>query len=164
MRHAYIEPSAWVKRYYREVGTDLTNALFAELLGPRPSRLLCSRVGMTEVVSVLNRHRNAGRVTQSLFNTAYAQFEADSRMVRLLSVRNHQIDASIRLLLAHNLNATDALHLQVALEVQSRLHKQGDTFLVFAADQRLLRAAQAEGLTIFNPETGTQAQLEALLS
>ncbi len=28
MRHAYIEPSAWVKRYYREAGTDLTNYLF----------------------------------------------------------------------------------------------------------------------------------------
>src|SRR5712692_9708646 len=132
MRQTYIDLSAWVKRYYHEAGTELTNTLFAELLKPRPSRLFCSRAGLTEVVSVLNRHRNAGRVTQSLFNTAYAQFEADSRMVRLLSVRKHQIDASIRLLLAHNLNATDALHLQVALEVQSRLHKQGDPFLVFA--------------------------------
>src|SRR5713226_4750878 len=103
MRHAYIEPSAWVKRYYREAGTELTNYLFAELLGSRLSRLLCSRAGMTEVVSVLNRHRNAGRVTQSLFNTAYAHFEAESRRVRLPSVRNYQLDASIRLLLAHNL-------------------------------------------------------------
>jgi predicted nucleic acid-binding protein len=164
MRHAYIDPSAWVKRYYHEAGTELTNSLFDKLLGPRPSRLLCSRVGMTEVVSVLNRHRNAGRVTQSLFNMAYIYFEADSRRIRLLSVRNHQIDASVRLLLTHNLNATDALHLQVALEVQSRLSKQGDTLLIFAADQRLLRAAQAEGLTIFNPETGTETQLETLLS
>src|SRR5262249_9339725 len=120
MRQAYLDPSAWVKRYYHEVGTALTNTLFAELLTPRPSRLFWSGVGLTEVVSVLNRHRNAGRVTQSLFNMAYAQFEADSRTIRLLSVRNHQLDASIRLLLTHNLNATDALHLQVALEVQSR--------------------------------------------
>ena len=164
MRHAYIEPSAWVERYYREAGTDLTNDLFDRLLRPRPSRLLCSRAGMTEVVSVLNRHRNAGRVTPAIFNLAYVYFEADSRMVRLLAVRNTQSDASIRLLLAHNLNATDALHLQAALEVQSRLHTQGNTLLVFAADQRLLRAAQAEGLTTFNPETGTHAQLEELLS
>ena len=35
---------------------------------------------------------------------------------------------------------------------------------IVVADQRLLRAAQAEGLTIFNPETGTRAQLEELLS
>ena len=89
MRHAYIEPSAWVKRYYREAGTELTNYLFAELLGPPLSRVLCSRAGMTEVVSVLNRHRNAGRFTQSLFNTAYVHFEAESRRIQLLSVRNY---------------------------------------------------------------------------
>jgi hypothetical protein len=57
----------------------------------------------------------------------------------------------------HNLNATYALHLQVALEVHSRLHRQGYTLLFFAADRRLLRAAQAEGLAIFNPEVGTSA-------
>jgi hypothetical protein len=31
-------------------------------------------MGMLEVVAVLHRHRNAGRVTQSLFNTTYAHF------------------------------------------------------------------------------------------
>ena len=85
MRHASIEPSAWVKRYYREAGTDLTNDLFDRLLRPRPSRLLCSRAGVTEVVSLLNRHRNAGRVTPAVFNSAYVYFEADSRVVRLPS-------------------------------------------------------------------------------
>ena len=157
MRYAYIEPSAWVKRYYRETGTDLTNHLFDTLLRSRPSRLLYSRVGVPEVVSVLNRHRNAGRVTPSIFNMAYTHFEEETRRVRLFSVRNAQIDASIRLLLVHNVNATDALHLRVALEVHSQLHRQGDTLLLFAADQRLLRAAQTEGLTIFNPETGSRA-------
>lgn len=109
MHYAYIDPSAWVKRYYREMGTELTNALFDTLLRLRPARLLCSRIGMTEVIAVLNRHRNAGRVTQSLFNMAYAHFEAETRLVRLLAVHNHQIDASVRLLLIHRLNATDAL-------------------------------------------------------
>ena len=164
MRYAYIDPSAWVKRYYRETGTELTNILFDTLLRSRPARLLCSRIGMTEVVAVLNRHRNTGRVTQALFNMAYAYFEAETRLVRLLAVRNHQIDASVRLLLAHHLNATDALHLQVALEVHSQLYRQGDTLVLFAADHRLLRAAQAEGLAIFNPETGSRVQLEALWS
>ena len=93
MRYAYIEPSAWVKRYYGETGTDLTNHLFNTLLRSRPSRLLCSRVGVPEVVSVLNRHRNAGRVIASIFNIAYTHFEEETRRVRLFSVRNAQIDA-----------------------------------------------------------------------
>ena len=164
MRYVYMDPSAWVKRYYHETGTALTNQLFDTLLSSRPSRLLCSRMGMPEVVAVLHRHRNAGRVTQSLFNTAYAYFEEETRHVRLFPVRNHQADASIRHLLVHNLNATDTLHLQVALKVHSRLQRQGEVLLFFAADRRLLRAAQAEGLAIFNPEVGTSAQLESLLS
>ena len=164
MQYAYIDPSAWVKRYYHEAGTDLTNYLFNTLLRSRPARLLCSRVGVPELVSVLNRHRNAGRVTPSLFNMAYVHFEAETRWVRLFSVRNYQIDASIRLLLMHNLNATDALHLRVALEAHSQLHRQGDALFLFAADHRLLRAAQTEGLAIFNPEAGSRTQLEVLLS
>ena len=83
--------------------------------------------------------------------------------MRWLAVRNHQIDASLRLLLAHNLNSTDALHLRVALQIQEQLYKQGDSLLFFSADQRLLRAASNEGLATFNPEMGTQAQLEIYL-
>jgi predicted nucleic acid-binding protein len=160
----YLDPSAWVKRYYGETGTALTNQLFDTLLRSRPARLLCSRMGMPEVVAFLHCHRNAGRVTQALFNTAYAYFEEETRQVRLLPVRNHQMDASIRHLLVHNLNAIDALHLQVALAVHSRLQRQGEVLLFFAADWRLLRAAQAEGLAIFNPEVGTSAQIESQLS
>jgi hypothetical protein len=72
MQHVYIDPSAWVKRYYHETGTALTNQPLDRLLRSRPTRLLCSRMGILEVVAVLHRHRNAGRVAQSLFNAAYA--------------------------------------------------------------------------------------------
>lgn len=53
--------------------------------------------------------------------------------------------------------------MQVALELLAQLHSQGDSLVFFSADQRLLRAAQIEGLTVFNPETGAKAQLESLL-
>jgi hypothetical protein len=33
-----------------------------------------------------------------------------------------------------------------------------------ASDQRLLRAAAAEGLATFNPETQSQAELDALIA
>jgi predicted nucleic acid-binding protein len=119
---------------------------------------------MPEVISVLNRHRNAGRLSQSTFNAAYSYLAADSRLIKLLPVRNYQIDSSIRLLLKHNLNATDALHLQVALDLHARFQQEHHKVLLLCADQRLLRAAQSEGLTVLNPETDTLAQVEALLA
>ena len=41
--------------------------------------------------------------------------------------------------------------------------KVGDELVLVASDHRLLRAAQAEGLTTFNPETESQTELDALL-
>lgn len=161
--YAYIEPSAWTKRYFDEEGSGHINTIFGHLLTPRPSHLVCSRIGISEVISVLNRHRNAGNVTQSIFNVAYAHFERETRMIRLVAVTNYQLDMSIRLLLIHNLNATDALHLQVALDTHSTLRRAGHHFLFFSADKRLIQAAQKEGLATFNPETGTHEYLQKLL-
>jgi len=84
--------------------------------------------------------------------------------MRLLAASNRRIHSSERLLLAHNLRAADALHLQLALELHGQLYAVGDRLLFFGADHRLLRAAQDEGLTTFNPETGTEDQLAALLA
>ncbi len=163
MLYVYIEPSAWLKRYIVEVGRDVTNHLFAQLLRPQ-RQLYSSWAGYTEILSALNRRRNAGQISQSVFNVEQVNLETDCRAIRLMSVRNYSIRASGRLILAHNLNATDALHLQTALEIHSRLQPQGDRLLFFSADQRLLRAAQTEGLTIFNPETGTITHLDNLLT
>lgn len=161
--HAYIDPSAWVKRYFNEDGTELMNVIFDTLLKPRPSHLICSRIGIAEVVSVLNRRRNAGAVSQSVFNIAYSYFEEEARVIRLISVTNYMLDLSIRAILTHNLNATDALHLQVAIETSSRFRRQGEHLLFISSDKRLLKVSQNEGLSTFNPETGTKTHLEKLL-
>lgn len=164
MTSVYVDPRAWVKRYVEEDGSEHVEQLFNDLLVVQPPRLICSRCGVTEVVAALNRRQNVGGISRSEFAVAYMQLERDRRSIRLFTVRNYQVDGSARLILTHNLNATDALHLQVALETHSRLRLQGDRLLSLCADQRLLRAAQAEGLTPFNPETGTEAQLMALLT
>jgi predicted nucleic acid-binding protein len=153
-----------VKKYVEEDGSERVEQLFNDLLAVKPPRLMCSRCGVTEVMAALNRRQNAGKISRSVFAVAYMQLERDRRSMQLLTVRNYQIDGSARLILTHNLNSTDALHLQVALETHSRLRSQGDRLLFFCADHRLLRAAQAEGLTTFNPETGTEPQLVALLA
>jgi len=62
------------------------------------------------------------------------------------------------------MNATDVLPPVTALELHSELARGGHRLILFGADQRLLRAARAEGLETFNPEMGTDIQLAALLS
>ena len=72
-------------------------------------------------------------------------------------------DAAIRHVDAHSVNSTDAALLQSALEISATLRTAGDDILVVASDLRLLRAASAEGLATYNPETQASAALDALL-
>jgi predicted nucleic acid-binding protein len=160
----YVDPSAWSKRYVIEAGTPLLHQLFDALLGQRPPRLLCSRIGVGELAAVLQRRRNEGTFSASAYNTAYRRLLAESNRIGLHTVYNRYLDESLHYIQAHSVNATDALHLVTALELHSEIAREGHRLILFGADQRLLRAAQAEGLEIFNPETGTEAQLAALLS
>ncbi len=59
----------------------------------------------------------------------------------------------------YSLNSVDAMVLRSALDVAAERHNIGDVLVLVASDQRLLRAAQAEGLQIFNPEQDSQQTL-----
>ena len=50
----------------------------------------------------------------------------------------------------------DALVLHSALDTATKLRSTDDRLVLVASDQRLLRAARAEGLQIFNPEADSQ--------
>lgn len=54
--------------------------------------------------------------------------------------------------------------LRVCIDVCQHLRSGADDLALVASDQRLLRAAQAGGLVMFNPETQDQASLGALVS
>jgi hypothetical protein len=73
------------------------------------------------------------------------------------------VSAAIALIPAHSINATDAILLRSALDLAAQLRAAGDDLLLVASDQRLLRAAQAEGLATFNPETQSPADLDAVV-
>jgi hypothetical protein len=62
------------------------------------------------------------------------------------------------------INAHDAIVLQTALDLVAQWRTDGNTLVLVASDQRLLKAAQAEGLLTFDPETQREAELDALLA
>ena len=80
----------------------------------------------------------------------------DSATIRLIT-------SSFPLIVAHSVNSTYALVLKSALAIARRLRRAGDDLVLVACDQRLLRAAQAEGVLTFNTETQDQAALTALV-
>jgi len=160
--HFYWNAGALVKRYAPESGTPLVNLLFARV---PLSRMLCLNLAIGEVISVFVRRRNEGLITEAVFSQAMADFRVEvlDSAFRLVSLEDRLIFASHPLIVAHSLNATDALVLRSALDVRAALRQAGGDVVLIAADRRLLRAAEAEGLQIFNPETDSQTRLEALI-
>ena len=59
----------------------------------------------------------------------------------------------------HSLNSVDAMVLRSALDIATELRNTGNRLVLVASDQRLLRAAQTEGLLVFNPEVDSQQTL-----
>ena len=147
---AFWDASALIKRYLAETGSQTVNAIFA---APQKLEMVTTPSGYTETYAALLRKRNGGILNQSEFGTAVIALQNEvihTVDFGLISVSDEIIFASIEIIHRHNLNSTDAALLTVLLEFS---RSSGiSTCVLIASDQRLLRAAAAEGLATLNPE------------
>jgi len=160
---AYLDASALAKRYVPELGTAEINHVFARMPA---ERLVVFNVGTAEVVSLFVRKRNAGRLDAASFQQAMADFVAEIAAPlhpAKLAADNVTVFAAYALIDAHSINSTDAVLLQSALALAGELRLNGDDLIIVASDQRLLKAARAEGLVTFDPESQTQAEFDVLV-
>jgi hypothetical protein len=162
-RFFYLDASALAKRYVPETGSAQVDAILDTVPA---DRLHVLNVGAGEVVSILVRKRNAGNLSLSDFRQAIASFEAEivrAADINRVSVTNRLAVSSLPLIVAHSINSTDAVVLKSALAIARKLRASGDDLILVASDLRLLRAAGAEGLGTFDPETRDQAALARLV-
>lgn len=155
--------SALAKRYTPEPGDVLIDHLFDSVT---PERMFVFSLGVAEVVSILVRKRNDKRLSASTFAQAMADFSAEiihPANLHKVAADNTLVLAALPLIQTYSINATDAVILRSALGLATHLRTGGDDLVLVAADDRLLKAARAEGLLTFTPETQTQPDLDALL-
>ena len=163
MRYFLIDASALAKRYYVEPGSAVVDHLFASVA---QSHLSCLMLGAAEVVAALVRNRNGGRIGAATFATAVSKFGVE--VLNAAGFTKHPadnalIEKAIALLPRHPINSSDGVLLQTALDVAGQHRQQGDDLVLVASDQRLLKAAQAEGLVTFDPATQSQSDLDTLI-
>jgi predicted nucleic acid-binding protein len=159
----YWDASALAKRYAPEIGTPLVNHLFTYVT---PDRMLCLIVGVSEVISIFVRKKNARLITPEAFSQALVDFRTEIIEVdafKLISIEDTLVFASHPLIEKHALNATDALILRSTLNMATVLRPVGNDIVLMTSDHRLLRAAQVEGLQTFNPEIDVQTALDILI-
>lgn len=155
--YLYFDASALIKRYVAEPGRAVVNELFH--LVPF-ERLYLNYWTVTEMVSVLVRKRNRGDLTPHDMSVALDWLLTETTSMQEEPVDRDTARSSIEYILRHNVNATDALHLLVALSIDDSVD---DPLVMVSADSRLLRASKAEGLTILDPENSSPPAVRRLL-
>jgi predicted nucleic acid-binding protein len=163
MNSFFLDASALSKRYSLEVGAVLIDHLFNRVAR---DRLMCLMLGAAEVASVLVRRRNAGRLLPARFIQGMLNLSAEivnNPNFNALAADNDLIAAAVPLIEQHSINSTDAVVLRLSLDLAAQHRAAGDDLVLVTSDRRLLRAAQHERLVTFDPETQTQADLDALI-
>jgi len=163
MNSFFLDGSALAKRYVAEPGTPLLDSLLDNV---SPDRLMVLNIGFAEVVSILVRRKNVGRLSsttcaQALLHLGQEIIHAPT--LRKVEATNALVIQALTHIENHSINATDAILLHAALALAQHFRIHGDDLVLVASDLRLVRAAQAEGLGTFNPETQDQAALAALM-
>lgn len=163
MTSFFLDSSALVKRFMPETGSPSMDFLLENV---KEHQIYILNIGYTEVVSVLVRKKNAGLVSEPQFNNALVNLRKEiiESGKYVLPFDNSVTTDALALIVKHSVNSTDGILLQVALDIAQHLRIGGEKLALVSSDQRLLRAAQAEGLLTFNPETQALLVLATLVT
>ena len=136
-----------MKLYVREPGTERLLRLTARTNHHRFAVLALSQV---EMHSAIRRRQREGDIEASIADRLLSQFERhlESRFIR--QVMNDQvIDLATSLVSRNALRAYDAFQLAGCLMIKENSASDEPSFV--CSDQRLLQAADNEGLTCLDP-------------
>ncbi len=122
----YLDSSALVKRYVKEVGSDSV----IEVMGRASAYKMC-RIGFVETIRAVARGGEPEDVER---------VESDWSRVDVIEVDRALAEHAAALAVGHRLRTLDALHLAAALAVTD----EDPTFVTWDAD--LHRAAREQGL------------------
>ena len=149
MTDYYADTSALIKRHVAETGSEQVVLLAANHL------LITSRLSQIEVYSALNRRVREGRLSTVDYKSIVVDFDSlcDTEY-QLVEINSGIVNRTRQLLEQHPLRAYDAVQLATALLTNEALLDNGIPPLTsLRADDRLLAAASAEGLSTANPNT-----------
>lgn len=151
MSHFCLDASAVVKRYSPERGS----AWIKTLTDPAARHtILLGQITLAEVAAALAaKHRAPGGITRKERDEALALFLGHCNIeYELIAISRFIIDRAVDLTQNHKLRGYDAVQLATALVANEVLITAGLSPLTFiAADDDLLAAARAKGLTADNP-------------
>lgn len=145
----YFDSSALVKRYVTEIGSAWVQNRCDD-----PTHIITlADIGRVEIAAAFASKWRGNSITQNEYQRVRAKLTDDVQQeYQTVPVIGDRINEAINLTAQHKLRGYDAVHLACALYLNQVLLSNGRPSLIFvSADDDLLIAAQANGLTVENP-------------
>lgn len=151
----YLDTSAIVKYYILEPGSTWVRGLIDDTdvqTGAWLHTIFLADATVAEIAAAFSILHRVGRIRKSTWIGVYERFMNDV-VQRFLLVHAGVDDffAAAQLTQWHPLKAYDAVQLSVALRYQQQLSTGGFSLTFVSGDDKLVTAAQAEGLSTDNP-------------
>lgn len=149
MKVYFLDTSALVKRYHRERGSEIIDALFAE----QDRRIVISDLSIIELGSALAKKVREGEITPEKYHRAIGLFCQDvvTETIQVETVEDTDKAEAAALLEKHgfraNLRTLDSLQLAVMKKVAETQLDQ-----VLCADRVFCSLIREEGFVVRNPE------------
>lgn len=137
---AYLDTSALVKLYVREAGSAAVRAA-----RDRTEVLATSRLSYVEAHAAAARRAREGGLSQKASERFAQDLRRDWPCYAVIEVSEIVCSLAVELVGRHPLRAADALQLASALFLRE---STGQPILFLCFDERLLAAAQGEGLAV----------------
>ncbi|MCP3956955.1 MAG: type II toxin-antitoxin system VapC family toxin [bacterium] len=137
----FLDTSALVKLYIAEPGSEAMRRKVSDKL------VAVSQLAYAEAHATFARLRREDLLSDDERQLLIENFEQDWQTALQIPVSEQVLPLVPDLCHDHPLRGADALQLAAALMV----HRQGVDVHFVTSDQRLLKAAEAEGLTVFDP-------------
>jgi len=145
----YFDTSAVVKRYHKELGTDVLDKIF-EL---KEHGFAASFWTLLEFIVAFSTRKRRGQLSREAFNMTVSRFLRDVlERFTIISVNDEIVASAIPLAIRHALPSADCLQLAGAINLKRALQPAREKLVLLCSDKDLCKAAREEGIEYINPE------------
>lgn len=143
----YLDPSAWIKRYFVEPGSPEGRRLF-----DTNTPMARCRFGLVELTAAMSRRATGARIDPARIASQIQLARRDYGQFAHVDVTEELWNLAETHAPRHHLRGADAIHLAAVIILAAG---RSDSVTVVSSDLELLAAAQAESLPILNPAQQT---------
>lgn len=141
----YLDSSGWVKRYFKETGTDWILSLFAQ----KP-KIACASFGLVEILATLARRTKSVNLPNHEIAQIKENIKEDWRRFIHIHLTPEVLNIAIDVAYNQAIRGADAIHLASALVLQKRLD-YNHSLTSITADTELRTACNIFNIPVIDP-------------